>query len=620
MRTMNKKSNNVHKYDAVVIGGGHAGLEAAFALAHKNHKTVLISLNKERLGMMPCNPSIGGPAKGIITREIDALGGMQGLWADLSMIQLKMLNQSKGPAVRALRAQIDKEKYMKIALEYVLKEPNLDLIEDIAEEILVNSKKEFKGIKLANGDIVEAEVCVVTTGTYMDSRILRGDVIKISGPDNEKTTPKLSASLKEHGFIIQRLKTGTPPRIFSDSIDYSQVEQEVLSDTNLSFSSRSNVKLPRQIACYLTYTTPETHKIIEENLTKSAMYGGIIKGIGPRYCPSVEDKIVKFPSKERHQIFFEPETADGSITYVNGLSTSMPVEVQELMIRSIPGLQKCKIQKYAYAIEYDAIDPLQLKPTLETKIIKNFYTAGQINGTSGYEEAAAQGLIAGINAALNLEKKDGIVILRNHAYIGVLIDDLVTKGTKEPYRMLTSRAEYRLLLRNDNADIRLAEYGYKIGLIDKHQYQKVIKKYELIDQEIQRLHTTYLSSKDPVAIKYGITTGISLLQTLARPAVDPYDIIPDFPYLEELTTMVRLHGYIEKQKSDANKAVRLENYKIPEDLDYNKINNIATEAKQKLIKVKPTTIGQASRISGINPADIQMLMFYLETTRKKNNA
>ncbi|ADV34078.1 tRNA uridine-5-carboxymethylaminomethyl(34) synthesis enzyme MnmG [Mycoplasmopsis fermentans] len=617
---MNKKSNNVHKYDAVVIGGGHAGLEAAFALAHKNHKTVLISLNKERLGMMPCNPSIGGPAKGIITREIDALGGMQGLWADLSMIQLKMLNQSKGPAVRALRAQIDKEKYMKIALEYVLKEPNLDLIEDIAEEILVNSKKEFKGIKLANGDIVEAEVCVVTTGTYMDSRILRGDVIKISGPDNEKTTPKLSASLKEHGFIIQRLKTGTPPRIFSDSIDYSQVEQEVLSDTNLSFSSRSNVKLPRQIACYLTYTTPETHKIIEENLTKSAMYGGIIKGIGPRYCPSVEDKIVKFPSKERHQIFFEPETADGSITYVNGLSTSMPVEVQELMIRSIPGLQKCKIQKYAYAIEYDAIDPLQLKPTLETKIIKNFYTAGQINGTSGYEEAAAQGLIAGINAALNLEKKDGIVILRNHAYIGVLIDDLVTKGTKEPYRMLTSRAEYRLLLRNDNADIRLAEYGYKIGLIDKHQYQKVIKKYELIDQEIQRLHTTYLSSKDPVAIKYGITTGISLLQTLARPAVDPYDIIPDFPYLEELTTMVRLHGYIEKQKSDANKAVRLENYKIPEDLDYNKINNIATEAKQKLIKVKPTTIGQASRISGINPADIQMLMFYLETTRKKNNA
>lgn len=617
---MNKKSNNVHKYDAIVIGGGHAGLEAAFALAHKNHKTVLISLNKERLGMMPCNPSIGGPAKGIITREIDALGGMQGLWADLSMIQLKMLNQSKGPAVRALRAQIDKEKYMKIALEYVLKEPNLDLIEDIAEEILVNSKKEFKGIRLANGDIVEAKVCVVTTGTYMDSRILRGDVIKISGPDNEKTTPKLSASLKEHGFIIQRLKTGTPPRIFSDSIDYSKVEQEVLSDTNLSFSSRSNVKLPRQIACYLTYTTPETHKIIEENLTKSAMYGGIIKGIGPRYCPSVEDKIVKFPSKERHQIFFEPETADGSITYVNGLSTSMPVEVQELMIRSIPGLQKCKIQKYAYAIEYDAIDPLQLKPTLETKIIKNFYTAGQINGTSGYEEAAAQGLIAGINAALNLEKKDGIVILRNHAYIGVLIDDLVTKGTKEPYRMLTSRAEYRLLLRNDNADIRLAEYGYKIGLIDKHQYQKVIKKYELIDQEIQRLHTTYLSSKDPVAIKYGITTGISLLQTLARPAVDPYDIIPDFPYLEELTTMVRLHGYIEKQKSDANKAVRLENYKIPEDLDYNKINNIATEAKQKLIKVKPATIGQASRISGINPADIQMLMFYLETTRKKNNA
>ncbi|UUD35320.1 tRNA uridine-5-carboxymethylaminomethyl(34) synthesis enzyme MnmG [Mycoplasmopsis caviae] len=615
---MNKKSVNVHKYEAVVIGGGHAGLEAAFALAHKNHKTLLVSLNKQRLGMMPCNPSIGGPAKGIITREIDALGGMQGLWADLSMIQLKMLNQSKGPAVRALRAQIDKEKYMKIALEYVLKEPNLDLIEDIAEEIIVNNKKEFKAIKLANGDVIEAKVCVITTGTYMDSRILRGDVIKISGPDNEKTSNKLSNSLKELGFKIQRLKTGTPPRIYSDSIDYSQVQEEVLSDTNLSFSSRSNVKLPRQIACYLTYTTPETHRIIDQNLTKSAMYGGIIKGIGPRYCPSVEDKIVKFPSKERHQIFFEPETADGSITYVNGLSTSMPVEVQELMIRSIPGLKNCKIQKYAYAIEYDAIDPLQLKPTLETKKIKNLYSAGQINGTSGYEEAAAQGLIAGINAALRIEKKDGIVILRNHGYIGVLIDDLVTKGTKEPYRMLTSRAEYRLLLRNDNADIRLAEYGYKIGLIDKNQYQKVTKKYDLIDQEIQRLHTTYLSSKDPVAIKYDITTGISLLQTLARPNIDPHDIIPNFPYLEELTTMVRLHGYIEKQKSEANKVVRLENYKIPEDLEYNKINNIATEAKQKLISVKPATIGQASRISGINPADIQMLMFYLETTRKKN--
>ncbi|MFV8418193.1 tRNA uridine-5-carboxymethylaminomethyl(34) synthesis enzyme MnmG [Mycoplasma sp. VS299A] len=611
---MNKTVSN-NKYDAIVIGGGHAGVEATFALANMGHKVVLISFDLSRIAMMPCNPSIGGPAKGIITREIDALGGVQGYFSDLAMIQIKMLNESKGPAVRAMRAQIDKEKYSRIILEALQKHPNVTLIEGVAEEILVENNS-FKAIRLEGGEILEAKELVITTGTYMNSRILRGDQITISGPDNQKTTPKLSQSLAKLGFELQRLKTGTPARVFADSIDFSKVEKENLEDTYLSFSTRSNVKLDKQISCYLTYTNEKTHEIIRENIGRSAMYSGLIEGIGPRYCPSIEDKVMRFSDKPRHQVFFEPETVDGSIIYVNGMSTSMPVEVQDLMLRTIPGLENCKVQKWGYAIEYDALNPLQISPSLESKVISNIFTAGQINGTSGYEEAAAQGLMAGINAGRKLENKEPLILKRDDAYIGVLIDDLVTKGTKEPYRMLTSRAEYRLLLRNDNPDLRLAKYGNEVGLVSNEQYQKVVNKYASIQAKIDELANSYLSSKSPLAQRLGIENGVSLLRVLARPDVEASEVVGDYEFKNELTIMVRLDGYIKKQQAEANKMNKLENFKIPQDIDYDKVPNVATEAKQKLTKIRPLTIGQASRISGINPADIQMLMFYIETRNK----
>ncbi|MFV8418912.1 tRNA uridine-5-carboxymethylaminomethyl(34) synthesis enzyme MnmG [Mycoplasma sp. 005V] len=611
---MNNTVSN-KKYDAIVIGGGHAGVEATFALANMGHKVALISFDLSRIAMMPCNPSIGGPAKGIITREIDALGGVQGYFSDLAMIQIKMLNESKGPAVRAMRAQIDKEKYSKIILEALEKHPNVTLIEGVAEEILVENNS-FKAVKLEGGEVLEAKELVITTGTYMNSRILRGDQITISGPDNQKTTPKLSQSLAKLGFELQRLKTGTPARVFADSIDFSKVEKENLEDTYLAFSSRSNVKLDKQISCYLTYTNEKTHEIIRENIGRSAMYSGLIEGIGPRYCPSIEDKVMRFSDKPRHQVFFEPETADGSIIYVNGMSTSMPVEVQDLMIRTIPGLENCKVQKWGYAIEYDALNPLQISPSLESKVIANIFTAGQINGTSGYEEAAAQGLIAGINAGRKLENKEPLILKRDDAYIGVLIDDLVTKGTKEPYRMLTSRAEYRLLLRNDNPDLRLAKYGNQVGLVSDDQYQKVVDKYASIQAKMDELANSYLSSKSPLAQRLGIENGVSLLRVLARPDVEASEVVGDYEFKNELTIMVRLDGYIKKQQAEANKMNKLENFKIPQDIDYDKVPNVATEAKQKLAKIRPLTIGQASRISGINPADIQMLMFYIETRNK----
>ncbi|WP_322959625.1 tRNA uridine-5-carboxymethylaminomethyl(34) synthesis enzyme MnmG [Mycoplasmopsis felis] len=606
---------NITYFPAIVVGGGHAGVEATFALANKGHKVALISFDLNKIAMMPCNPSIGGPAKGIITREIDALGGVQGYFSDLAMIQIKMLNESKGPAVRALRAQIDKEKYSKIIKESLENHPNISLIEGVVEEVLVDENKKVIGIKLDNEEIIKTDVLVITTGTYMNSRILRGNEIKISGPDNQKTTPKLSLSLQKLGLELQRLKTGTPARVYANSIDFSKVEKENLEDTFLTFSERSNIKLDKQISCYLTYTNEKTHQIIEENINKSAMYSGLIEGIGPRYCPSIEDKVMRFRDKNRHQIFFEPETADGTIIYVNGMSTSMPIEVQDKMLRTIPGLENCQIQKWGYAIEYDALNPLQIKPTLESKLIKNLYTAGQINGTSGYEEAAAQGLIAGINAGLKLENKEPLILLRNDAYIGVLIDDLVTKGTREPYRMLTSRAEYRLLLRNDNPDLRLSKYGYEVGLLTKEQYQKVVDKYNKIYAKIDELSNQYLSSKSDIAKKYNIENGVSLIKVLARPEISASEVLGDFEYKNELTTIVRLDGYIKKQETQAQKMNRLDSLKIPNNIDYSKILNLATEARQKLEQIKPLTIGQASRISGINPSDIQMLMFHLASKK-----
>lgn len=592
------------------------GIEAAFAIAKNNFHVALISLNKNKLAMLPCNPSIGGPAKGIITREIDALGGVQGIFADLSTIQIKMLNTSKGPAVRALRAQIDKDKYSQIVLKEINKNKNITIIEDLVEGIY-QENNEIKGVFLEKNKLIQAPIVVITTGVYMNSKILVGHNIKISGPDNEKTTSSLSSSLIKNGIKLIRLKTGTPARIYADSIEWNELEEEILPPENLAFSFKNKNKIINQIHCWLTYTNKKTHEIIEKNIKKSAMYSGLIEGIGPRYCPSIEDKIIKFSHKERHQIFFEPETAKQDIYYINGCSTSLPVDIQDQFLRTIPGLKNCRVQKYGYAIEYDALESGQIKKSLESKKIKNLYFAGQINGTSGYEEAAGQGIVAGINASLKLLNKEPIILKRNDSYIGVLIDDLVLKGTKEPYRMLTSRAEYRLLLRNDNADLRMCEYARYANMISDEEYNNIKNKYHSIDAKIEELKSKYISSNDPLAKKYNILNGSSLLKVIARPDVDYRDFINDYEYKEELITKVRLEGYIDKQNRSANKMLKLEKLKIPSNIDYQKILNLSLEARDKLSKIKPGTLGEASRISGISPSDIEVILFYINLKYKK---
>lgn len=607
----------ISNFDAIVVGGGHAGIEAAFALAKNNFKVGLVTLNKNNLASLPCNPSIGGPAKGIITKEIDALGGVQGYFADQAMIQIKMLNTSKGPAVRALRAQIDKEKYSEIVLEEILKNKNIFLIEGLAEKIIVENNI-VKGIELDNKNILNSKIVILTTGTYMDSKILRGQEVERSGPNNEKTTQKLSQSLIDNGIKLIRLKTGTPARIYANSIKWDELEEEILPLEQLTFSSKTTKKVKAQIHCWLTYTNQETHKIIKENIHKSSMYSGLIEGIGPRYCPSIEDKIIKFAHKERHQIFFEPETKRQDIYYINGCSTSLPIDVQDKFLRTIPGLKNCKIQKYGYAIEYDAVESGQIFKSLESRKIKNLYFAGQINGTSGYEEAACQGLVAGINASLKLKNKEPLDLKRNDSYIGVLIDDLFIKGTKEPYRMLTSRAEYRLLLRNDNADIRMADYALYSNMISNEEYTKIEQKYLSIKNKIKELENTFLSSNDPLAKKYSVLNGSSFLKVLARPDVDLEDFISDYEFKEELIIQIRLEGYIEKQNKLASKMLKLEKLKIPNNINYDEVNNLAIEARDKLKQINPTTIGQASRISGINPSDIEMILFYMNLKYKNN--
>jgi tRNA uridine 5-carboxymethylaminomethyl modification enzyme len=622
-------------FDGIIIGGGHAGVEAALAMARIGKNTVLITSDINYVATLPCNPSIGGPAKGVLVREIDALGGQMGKTTDATHIQIKLLNYSKGPAVRALRAQLDKEDYPRYTKEVLLNTPNLTIIEKYAEELIIENSV-CLGVILDDGTKVLGKTTILSTGTYLNSEILIGEERVNMGPTGSKTTKTISKQLKDLGFEVTRLKTGTPPRIDRATIDYSVMIPQPGDDGFLSFSFYpENETIKPQVKCYLTHTNLDTHDIIHNNLDRSPMYTRDEVGIGPRYCPSIEDKVVRFSDKGRHQVFIEPETLEGNSIYVQGLSTSLPRDVQRRIVASVRGLENAKILKYGYAIEYDGINPLELYPTLETKKIKNFYTAGQINGTSGYEEAAAQGLMAGINACLKIDGKDPFILKRSEAYIGVLIDDLVTKGTKEPYRLLTSRAEHRLLLRSDNADLRLSDYGHKVGLLKESEYKKFLNKKESIKELSLLLESTrvtpntevngmllndYLKSIDSSPLQ----EGISLADLGKRPEINVKELTPfiekeyDNEVFEQVLLQIKYSGYIQKAYREVDKLIRLEDKKIPANIDYHDIPNISFEAKEKLIKIAPLTIGQASRIIGVNPSDIQILTIYLETLGRKS--
>ena len=620
-------------YDIIVIGGGHAGIEAALAGARTDQKTLMIVGSIKRIGSMPCNPSIGGPAKGVIVREIDALGGEMAKATDKTLLQLKMLNSSKGPAVRALRAQADKTTYPEYMRNVCFNTKNLEVKEAYVTKIntvLENGIKKIKSI-IVDGEEIATKTLIIASGTYLDSCILCGFTKTPSGPDNEPTTSLLSQSLKEEGLELIRLKTGTPPRIQIDTIDYDEMEVQYGDDALYRFSEETKIedikRKEDQVKCYLTYTNDETHRIIKENLGKSSMYSGLVRGVGPRYCPSIEDKIVRFSDKPRHQLFVEPEGTGINEMYLQGFSTSMPHDVQELMVHSLAGFKHCKISKNAYAIEYDAINPLELKNNLETKKIDGLFFAGQVNGTSGYEEAACQGLIAGINASLKNRGMDPVVLRRDEAYTGVLIDDLITKGVRDPYRMLTSRAEFRLILRHDNSEERLLKYGHYAGLVSEERWNKFLKKQEKFKNIYDILKENKINPKKEVNEyleknnKGNICEKVSAYDLLKRPEINLNDIKTlfnlefDLDQFEEdeLTIEIKYEGYIKKEYVLAKKMQSMENWKIPADINYDDIQNIASEARDKLKKVMPATISQASRISGVNPSDISILLVYLES-------
>ncbi|NMH70772.1 tRNA uridine-5-carboxymethylaminomethyl(34) synthesis enzyme MnmG [Bacillus sp. RO3] len=613
------------QYDVIVIGAGHAGVEAGLASARMGAKTLMVTINLDMVAFMPCNPSVGGPAKGIVVREIDALGGEMGRNIDKTHIQMRMLNTGKGPAVRALRAQADKFLYQHEMKRTIENEPNMTLMQGMVEELIVEDG-ECKGVVTMTGAAYRGKTVVITTGTFLRGEIILGDLKYSSGPNNQQPSIRLSDHLHELGFDTVRFKTGTPPRVNSSTIDYSKTEIQPGDDVPRAFSYETTKYITDQLPCWLTYTNEHTHQLIDDNLHRSPMYSGMIKGTGPRYCPSIEDKVVRFHDKPRHQIFLEPEGRNTQEVYVQGLSTSLPEDVQQKILQTIPGLEDVQMMRAGYAIEYDSIVPTQLWPTLETKKIKNLYTAGQINGTSGYEEAAGQGLMAGINAACRALDKDEVILGRSDAYIGVLIDDLVTKGTNEPYRLLTSRAEYRLLLRHDNADLRLTDIGHKIGLISDDRYERFTAKKEAIAAEKKRLQGIRIKPTDEtqaVIREAGgseLKDGIVAVDLLKRPEMNyshikslvPSEVELDADVEEQVEIQVKYEGYIEKSLQQVDKMKKMENKRIPENIDYNAISGLASEARQKLIEVQPLSLAQASRIAGVNPADISILLVYIE--------